>query len=45
MIRRGSVLVSFLIGAFILKEQNIKAKAVDLALVFLSMVLLYLGSR
>lgn len=45
MIRRGSVLVSFLIGAFFLKEQNIKAKALDLALVFLSMVLLYLGSR
>ena len=45
MIRRGSVLVSFLIGAFLLKEQNIKAKAVDLALVFVSMILLYLGSR
>ncbi len=45
MIRRGSVLVSFVIGAFILKEQNVKAKAVDLALVFLSMILLYLGSR
>ena len=45
MIRRGSVLVSFLIGAFFLKEQNIKAKALDLALVFLSMVLLYLGSK
>lgn len=45
MIRRGSVLVSFLIGAFLLKEQNIKAKAFDLALVLLSMILLYLGSR
>ena len=45
MIRRGSVLVSFLIGAFFLKEQNIKAKALDLTLVFASMVLLYLGSR
>lgn len=45
MIRRGSVLVSFGIGAFFLKEKNIKAKAFDLALVFLSMILLYLGSR
>ena len=45
MIRRGSVLVSFVIGAFFLKEKNIKAKAFDLVLVFLSMVLLYLGSR
>ena len=44
MIRRGSVLVSFAIGAFILKEKNIKRKALDLVLLFISMVLLYLGS-
>lgn len=43
MIRRGSVLVSFAIGALILKEKNLKAKAVDLALLLLSMALLYLG--
>ena len=45
MIRRGSVLVSFAIGAFILKEKNIKAKSVDLLLLLASMLLLYLGSR
>ena len=45
MIRRGSAVVSFLIGAFILKEQNIKSKAFDLLLLLLSMVFLYLGSR
>lgn len=45
MIRRGSVLVSFAIGAFLLKEKNIKAKAFDLVLLLASMVLLYLGSR
>ena len=45
MIRRGSAVVSFLIGAFILKEQNIKSKAFDLVLLLLSMVFLYLGSR
>lgn len=45
MIRRGSAVVSFLIGAFFLKEQNIKSKACDLALLLLSMVFLYLGSR
>ena len=45
MIRRGSVLVSFAIGAFILKEKNIKRKALDLLLLFISMILLYLGSR
>lgn len=45
MIRRGSVLVSFAIGAFILKEKNLRAKALDLVLLMASMVLLYLGSR
>lgn len=45
MIRRGSVLVSFAIGAFILKEKNIRSKAMDLVLLLASMVLLYLGSR
>ena len=45
MIRRGSVLVSFAIGAWLLKEKNLKAKALDLCLLLLSMVFLYLGSR
>lgn len=45
MIRRGSVLVSFAIGAFILKEKNLKSKSLDLVLLLVSMVLLYLGSR
>ena len=45
MIRRGSVLVSFAIGAFILKERNLKAKAFDMLLLLASMVFLYLGSR
>ena len=45
MIRRGSVLVSFAIGALLLREKNLKAKALDLCLLLLSMVFLYLGSR
>ena len=45
MIRRGSVIVSFLCGAIVLHEKNLRAKAVDLLLVILSMVLLYLGSK
>ncbi|MBR5404141.1 MAG: EamA family transporter [Bacteroidales bacterium] len=45
MIRRGSVLVSFAIGAFILKEKNIRSKAMDLVLLLASMVLLYFGSK
>ena len=45
MIRRGSVLVSFAIGALILKEKHLRAKALDLGLLLMSMLLLYLGSR
>ena len=45
MVRRGSVIVSFLCGALIFKEKNLKAKAFDLALVILSMLLLYIGSK
>ncbi len=45
MIRRGSVIVSFLCGALIFKEKNLKAKVLDLALVILSMLLLYIGSN
>lgn len=44
MIRRGSVIVSFLFGAIIFHEKNIKHKLADLVLVLLSMLCLYLGS-
>lgn len=45
MIRRGSVVVSFLFGVLAFKEKNLRSKAFDLALVLLGMVFLYLGSR
>ena len=45
MIRRGSVIVSFAIGAWLLHEKNLRAKSLDLALMLLSMLFLYLGSR
>ena len=45
MIRRGSVIVSFLFGAMFFHEKNLRAKAFDLALVLLGMVFLYIGSR
>ena len=45
MVRRGSVVVSFLFGAMIFREKNLKAKAFDLALVLLGMVFLYIGSK
>lgn len=44
MVRRGSVIVSFLMGAFFFHEQNLKSKAVDLVLVLLGMLCLYLGT-
>lgn len=45
MVRRGSVIVSFLCGAMLFHEKNLKAKAVDLALVLLGMIFLYMGSH
>ena len=45
MIRRGSVIVSFLFGAAFFHERNLKAKAIDLALVLAGMIFLYIGSR
>ena len=44
MIRRGSVVVSFLFGAMFFHEKNLKAKAIDLALVLLGMIFLAIGS-
>ena len=45
MIRRGSVIVSFMFGALFFHEKNLKAKAIDLALVLLGMLFLYIGSH
>ena len=44
MVRRGSVVVSFLFGAMVFHEKNLKSKAVDLVLVLVGMFFLYLGS-
>ena len=45
MVRRGSVIVSFLCGAMIFHEKNLKAKAFDILLVLLSMLLIYIGTN
>ncbi len=45
MIRRSSVMVSFLFGGIILREKNLKSKFIDLILLFISMVFLYSGSK
>ena len=44
MIRRGSVVVTFLSGALLFRERNLKAKALDLGLIIIGMVLLCIGS-
>ena len=43
MVRRASVIVSFCFAAFVLREKNIRSKALDLGLVILSMALLAIG--
>lgn len=45
MIRRGSVVVSFLFGAMLFHEKNLKSKVVDMGLVLLGMFFLYIGSK
>jgi multidrug transporter EmrE-like cation transporter len=45
MVRRGSVLVSFCVGAYVFHEKNLRGKAFDLLLVLIGMLFLYLGTR
>ncbi len=45
MVRRGSVLVSFSVGALVFREKNLRSKALDLLLVLIGMLFLYLGTR
>ena len=45
MVRRGSVLVSFLCGALLFREKNLKSKAFDLLIVLLGMLFLYWGTK
>ncbi|MBQ8050721.1 MAG: DMT family transporter [Bacteroidaceae bacterium] len=45
MVRRSSVIVSFLVGAIVFREKNLRSKAIDLALVLIGMIFLYLGAK
>jgi len=45
MVRRSSVIVSFLFGAWVFHESNLRSKSVDLVMVLLSMLCLCLGAR
>lgn len=44
MVRRGSVIVSFLCGALAFGEKNLRSKAIDLALVLAGMACLWIGT-
>ncbi len=45
MIRRSSVVVSFVCGALLFGERNLRAKAIDLVLILVGMIFLWIGSR
>ena len=45
LVRRGSVLISFACGVLLFKERNLKAKALDLALILIGMVFIWLGTN
>jgi transporter family protein len=45
MVRRGSVIVSFLFGMLVFHEKNLRSKVLDLSLVLLGMLFLYFGSK
>ena len=45
LVRRSSVIISFLCGVVIFKERNIKAKLVDLALILLGMAFIWMGTN
>ncbi len=44
MVRRSSVIVSFICGALIFGEKNLKSKAIDLIFILIGMILLYIGT-
>ena len=44
LVRRSSVIISFACGAIIFKERNLRAKALDLALILAGMVFIWMGT-
>ena len=45
LVRRSSVIISFICGVVIFKERNIKAKLFDLLLILLGMAFIWMGTR
>ena len=44
LVRRSSVIISFVCGAVIFKERNLRAKALDLVLILLGMAFIWIGT-
>lgn len=44
MVRRGSVVISFLCGALFFREKNLRSKSADVALVLLGLMCLWIGT-
>ena len=44
LVRRSSVIVSFICGALIFRERNLRAKVLDLVLILLGMALIWFGT-
>ncbi|MBQ9072862.1 MAG: DMT family transporter [Muribaculaceae bacterium] len=44
MVRRGSVMVSFVYGVLVLREKNVKMKLIDLSILLIGLIFLVLGS-
>lgn len=45
MVRRSSVIISFMGGVFFFHEKNLKGKAIDLVFILIGMFFLYLGTK
>ena len=44
LVRRSSVIVSFTCAAILFKEKNLRAKALDLAIILLGMLFIWIGT-
>ena len=44
LVRRSSVIISFISGAIIFKEKNLRAKALDLAIILIGMIFIWIGT-
>ncbi len=45
MVRRSSVVISFACGALMLREKNLRGKAIDLIFIIIGMIFLYIGTK